>query len=125
MRASLIVAAGGSGSRFRKTLRDPRPSSIPSKLFFPLQGKTILERTLSAFQDFPEITETLVAVPKGVEPAVKDMIQRNCWDRIKILQGGNTRAESVWKAFRKTDTRNPWILVHDGARPFVSAEAMK
>ena len=43
MRTSLIVAAGGSGSRFQRSL--PRSGGPPSKLFFPLDGKPILART--------------------------------------------------------------------------------
>lgn len=135
MRASLIIAAGGSGSRFKKGLlsgsaagahsREALRAGKISKLFFPLLGKPLLAHTLSAFQRIPQITETVIAVPPGAEAAVKKLAKAHRWQGVKIVRGGKTRSESVWKALQKTDRKNAWVLVHDGARPFVDKGALQ
>lgn len=132
MRASLIIAAGGTGSRFEKSLKVKSGNRTfdllktpASKLFYPLAGRPLLERTLSSFQKFPEIQETILAVPPGTEKIIREISQAQGWKEIKMVQGGKSRAESVWKALQKTDRKNSHVLVHDGARPFVNAEVMK
>lgn len=124
MRASLIVAAGGSGSRFQKTLPDKKKSALPSKLFYPLGGRPLIERTLEVFQKIPYIQETVIAAPRGTETLLKNLAKKKGWKSVKVTAGGATRAESVWKALRKTSGKNPLILVHDGARPFITKEAV-
>src|SRR4051812_15215623 len=77
MLASLIVAAGGLGKRFESSVKDPGPrqklskTASLSKLFFPLQNKPVLNYCIESFQSLPQITETVIAVPKGSESAVK------------------------------------------------------
>ena len=117
MRASLIIAAGGSGERFQKSFASVR--NVPSKLFFPLLGKPVLAHTIAAFEGLCEIKEILVAVPSETKSWVKKSL-KTLNGRLKVLAGGNTRAQSVWKALCASDRKNPWIMVHDGARPLVT-----
>ncbi|MBI4114990.1 MAG: 2-C-methyl-D-erythritol 4-phosphate cytidylyltransferase [Candidatus Omnitrophica bacterium] len=117
MNVSLIIAAGGQGKRFQKGLK---AKTRPNKLFLDLSGRPILSYTLDSFEVIPQIREILLAVPKGSEKWIRDHILkgRNGHVSIRLIQGGKTRAESVWNALRKTSPRSEWILVHDGARPF-------
>ncbi len=121
MRASLIVAAGGSGSRFKKK----SSKSHRNKLFSSLNGKPVLVHALSAFQKVPEITETVVAIPPRAAPLLGRFVRQFKLKRVKWVGGGKTRAESVWKALRKTHAKNPWVLVHEGARPFFSPDSLR
>ena len=126
MRASLIVAAGGSGERFKNGLANAKSSfSGASKLFFPLAGRPLLAHSLEAFQKFSQIRETLLAVPPDSQPQIQDLIRKAKWNKIRCIAGGKTRAESVLKALEKTDPKNEWVMVHDGARPFVSEKALE
>ena len=120
MKISLIVAAGGSSTRFFKS----SPNAAHSKLFFPLQGKPILARSLDSFQKVSEITETVIAAPKGLELPIRQMTQ-GMRGNIRLVRGGKTRAESVWNALQKTSPKNNWVMVHDGARPFIKAETLQ
>lgn len=123
MRASLIVAAGGTGSRFAETRRQLKGSSRPqgSKLFLALNGRPVLVRSIESFQKIPEINETIVALPRDAVLPMRAFSRRARWKNTKAVEGGKTRAESVWKALRKTDPGNDWILVHDGARPLIQS----
>ena len=83
-------------------------------------------RTLEAFQNTPQISEAVIAVPAGTQSQVKRWVGENGWKKpLKVIPGGKTRAESVWKALQKSDPKSSWVVVHDGARPFVSSESMK
>lgn len=84
-----------------------------NKAFFTLDsGKTVLETTLDAFCEF----ENILLV-----------INENDADRYSALSlptviGGSTRSESVVNALDRVNT--PLVLIHDCARPFVSAEVI-
>lgn len=117
MRISLIIAAGGSGKRFGK--RDVTGSaSFTTKLFYPLLGRPVFAHTLEAFQTVPEIHEIIVAAHPRIISELSKLI-KSFPKQVRIVKGGATRAESVWKALQKSNPKNEWIMVHDGARPLI------
>ena len=97
-----IILCAGSGTRAKLGY---------NKTFFKLDnGKTVLDNTLSAFRDFEHII--LVINQDDAELYATYDFPTVC--------GGSTRSESVMNALKKVDT--PLVLIHDCARPFVSAE---
>jgi 2-C-methyl-D-erythritol 4-phosphate cytidylyltransferase/2-C-methyl-D-erythritol 2,4-cyclodiphosphate synthase len=127
MRVSLIVPAAGLSSRFHQSLRSSGKAIAPvhSKLFYQLNGEPVLLRTIEAFQKFPEIRETIVAISPEMRPEVKQWARRIKGPEIRWISGGKTRARSVLKALKKTSSRSDWIMVHDGARPLVTPAAIR
>ncbi len=112
MKTIAIIAAAGSGSRMK---------SDTSKQFIELNGIPVLIRTLMAFDKACEIDGVIIVTRKqDIEP-VKDMVKRyNIKKVITIAIGGDTRQESVSNALKLTDSE--YVLIHDGARPFVTPE---
>src|SRR5690349_17112005 len=113
MRISLIIAAGGSGSRFNagashKNLRGTGTKKPPTKLFYPLGGTPLLLRTLQAFQNIPEIKETIIALPRGVEREVRSWIREYGLRGVLCVRGGQTRAQSVQRALKESSGRQTW-----------------
>lgn len=102
-----IIVSGGSGERMN--------SSIP-KQYLPLNNKMVVEHTIEAFANHPEIGKIFLVVAKDAERFVKDI------PNIHIVYGGKTRQESVRNGLREAvkngDIEN--ILIHDAVRPFVS-----
>ncbi len=125
MQASLIVAAGGSGSRFQKSLKGRSAEKKASKLFLSLNGKPVLAHCLEAFEKFPQIKERIVTVPAGQEKAVLGLLRENGVTGVKVVRGGKTRAESVLNGLKAARPANSWVMVHDGARPFVSEASIE
>jgi len=128
MRITLIIAAGGSGSRFKaglsaKITRAEKPPA--TKLFYPLGGMPLLLKTLLAFQGISEIKETIVALPQGVDREVKGWVAAHGLRGVTCVRGGQTRAESVQRALKKSSSKQSWVMIHDGARPFIKAETVK
>lgn len=108
---SLILAAAGKGER---------AGFEENKLFFKgADGKTVLERTFFAFVNSGIVGEYVVAVSEKDEKRIKTLLPREA----KIVLGGKTRSESVKNALAAVT--GDIVLIHDGARPFVSAEIIK
>ena len=127
MRVSLIIPAAGLGSRFNQSLvrSDKTVASSRSKLLYQLDGEPVLLRTLRAFSKIPEIRETIVAISPEMRPEVKTWKRSLRGTKIRWILGGKTRAGSVWNALKKTSSRSDWIMVHDGARPLVTPDAIR
>ena len=108
---AVIICAAGAGERagFSK-----------NKLLAPFMGATVLEKTLSAF-DFPRIDEILVTASEQDFAEISALCAP--LSRVKIVLGGETRMQSVYNALK--ETRSEIVLVHDGARPFVSRELIE
>lgn len=108
MKITAVIAAAGSGTRMGKG----------NKLLIPINGKTVIERTLEAFQKSEYINEiVLVTSPEG-EIA---RLARSFSKVTHIVEGAQTRAESVRRGIDFADGCD-YIAVSDGARPFVSCE---
>ncbi|MBI3998459.1 MAG: 2-C-methyl-D-erythritol 4-phosphate cytidylyltransferase [Armatimonadetes bacterium] len=102
-----VVAAAGRGTR----LSGPVP-----KLLLPLGGRTVLERTLAAFEASPRIDEVAVAVDIECLDAVRARVSGKV---VAVVPGGSDRRASVAAGLRALPGAG-WIIVHDGARPFVT-----
>jgi len=85
----------------------------------------LLEHTINVFQRVTEIAETVIAAAGRSGKRFETYGAKNKWRHVRVVRGGKTRAESVYKALVKTNERNPLVFVHDGARPFVSNAAIE
>jgi 2-C-methyl-D-erythritol 4-phosphate cytidylyltransferase/2-C-methyl-D-erythritol 2,4-cyclodiphosphate synthase len=109
---SAIIAAGGRGVRLGGTL---------PKQFLPLGGRTILERSVDAILSSDRITEIVVALPPDLVASVPAYL-RGRTKPIAIVEGGERRQDSVANAFGVVSGRADIVVIHDAARPFVTAE---
>lgn len=110
MKVSLILACAGKGSRagFNK-----------NKLLVPVNGKTALELSLKEFTDSGLIDEYIVTASQTDFDTVKTIVGNNC----KVVLGGATRTESVINGLNAIS--GDVVLIHDGARPFVTKKMIK
>ena len=108
----VIIVAGGSGLRMG--------SDIP-KQFIALKGKPILMRTLKKFQDaFPDIIIKLV-LPKDQQEYWRSLCQQYSFSiPHEIVDGGNTRFQSVHSGLKSINATDGIVAIHDGVRPFIS-----
>lgn len=105
---SVIICAAGRGERagFKR-----------NKLLVPFLGANALYFTLKKFSSFGEIIVT--ANHEDFEE-IKELSSRF---GAKTVLGGSTRTESVYNALKEV-TRET-VLIHDGARPFVTEDIIK
>lgn len=109
-----VVPAAGIGSRMR--------SEIP-KQYLKLGSKTVLQHTLERLACHADIDGIVVALAKA-DPWWPELeIRLPC--ELLIAEGGNERSDSVLNALTllADNTNNdPWVLVHDAARPCLRHE---
>lgn len=110
MHVAAIIAAGGTGTRLG--------AGVP-KQFLQLGGRTILQRSIEAFVRHDRVTEVVVALPPQatLEVAGPD-------GKLRVVAGGARRQDSVANAFDAVSPGAEIVLVHDAARPFVSADVI-
>jgi 2-C-methyl-D-erythritol 4-phosphate cytidylyltransferase/2-C-methyl-D-erythritol 2,4-cyclodiphosphate synthase len=103
--AAIIVAAG----------RGERAGAALPKQFVDLGGgRTMLDMSIAAFLATPEVREVVVAVPPGYVDRVV------ATDRVRVVEGGARRQDSMANAFALVSAQADVVLVHDAARPWVS-----
>lgn len=102
----VIIVAAGSGTR----LGYPTP-----KAFVPLAGKEILRYSFETFQRYSGTQNIILVVPETYIAIVKKAFTGTA---ATIIAGGTERWESVRNGCSATTAE--WVLVHDGARPFVT-----
>lgn len=109
-----VVPAAGIGSRMQ--------SDVP-KQYMMLDNKTVLEHTLQRLSCHADIAGIVVALAKD-DPWWPDLnLDLAC--ELLIAEGGKQRSDSVLNALallsEKTEN-DPWVLVHDAARPCLRHE---
>ena len=105
-----IILASGTGSRAK--------SEIP-KQFVKIQGKTILEYSISAFEKNENIDEIMVVVCPDYIKKMQDITSK--YKKVKyIVKGGTIRKESSYNGIMALNYSEANVLIHDCARPFVT-----
>ncbi|RAP28694.1 2-C-methyl-D-erythritol 4-phosphate cytidylyltransferase [Candidatus Marinamargulisbacteria bacterium SCGC AG-343-D04] len=113
MSFNLIIPAAGQSSRMKHDL---------PKQFHSIQSHSILSRTLAAFSGF-DVGVCVIPASKMFKDRVIEDIKGAPFP-IKIVEGGETRAESVRNALNACEVW-PYTLIHDAARPFVSKKLIQ
>lgn len=98
---AVILPAAGLSTRFGGTR---------NKLHEPLNGISVLVRSIRAFSDRADVSSVFVST--------RDFVIRDA--KVTQCAGGSSRAESVLNALREVSTEIEWVAVHDAARPLVS-----
>ena len=116
---AIIITAAGSSTRMGGSKKE----------YLSFENGTVLSSCAKIFletckKDF-EITDFIITCPKNkkteCENALfceKELLQMK--NTFTIVEGGNTRQESVFCALEKVKNSPEIVLIHDGARPFVT-----
>jgi len=113
-----IVPAAGSGSRF---------GAEKPKQYLSLLGRPLIHHTLAALVACPEIERVWVVLsPDDAEWSRHDWSDLGA--KLETVRcGGATRADSVGNGLRAAAmvaAEDDWVLVHDAARPCLSADML-
>lgn len=110
-----IIVAGGSGSRMK--------SDIP-KQFIEVGGLPILMHTLKKFKEAEPEIELILVLPKSQFEYWNQLCEKYPTVPHQLVKGGNTRFQSGLNGL-KTIENEGLVAIHDGVRPFVSAEIIQ
>jgi 2-C-methyl-D-erythritol 2,4-cyclodiphosphate synthase/2-C-methyl-D-erythritol 4-phosphate cytidylyltransferase len=117
-----IVPAAGRGARFAASAASSAPSLAP-KQYAPLLGATVLEWSLRALLAEPRVHAVVVALASDDAhwPGVAAKLQS---PKLRTTIGGVNRQDTVTNgldAMAAEAAADDWVLVHDAARPCLSA----
>lgn len=109
-----VILAGGTGTR----VGGDKP-----KQFLPIDGRSVIERSIDAFDQAPGIDEVAVVVHPDWLDYMRQLVGSNAWNKVKrVVEGGSERYLSSLNAISAyidyPDDTN--LILHDAARPFVS-----
>jgi 2-C-methyl-D-erythritol 4-phosphate cytidylyltransferase/2-C-methyl-D-erythritol 2,4-cyclodiphosphate synthase len=108
MSVAAIIVAAGAGVRAGGT--------VP-KQFARVAGRPMLAHSYEAFGRHPEVTEVVVVVAPGAEDQARAAL-----GAATLVRGGATRRQSVANGLAAISADR--VLVHDAARPFLSASVI-
>ncbi len=123
MKVAVILPAAGLGTRMGRGSAETAGTS--RKQFMLLDGSPILVHTVRKFASSNRVTQLIVAVRPEDCDWVEDMLRHEV-SRIplRVVEGGNSRQESVENAFAAIDPDTDLVAVHDAVRPFVELETI-
>ena len=111
-RTAAIILAAGIGSRM---LTDKTKQTIN------ILGKSVLRRSLEAFDEAETVRE-IVVVSREEE---RDFVNKECHELSKpftIVNGGSCRAESAANGFKAVGDDCEFVLIHDAARCLITPD---
>ena len=123
---NVIICAAGSSTRMGGSTK---------KEYLPLGNGTVLSEAVNKFLNSVKIEVLAITVPEnGLEESEKALFSdksiksKLSETRLIFVEGGSTRQKSVFNALKKISGLQPdsdLVLIHDGARPFVTEKIIK
>lgn len=112
-----IVLAAGKGTRMNSKIQ---------KQFLEVEGKPIIYYSLKCFQESPLIRDIiLVTGEESLSYCKEEIVKRFGFSKVKkVTAGGKERYDSVYAGLCACDNTD-YVLIHDGARPFVTEEILE
>ena len=109
MPVAVIIVAGGRGQRV---------GGATPKQLLDLGGRTVLQRSVAAFDGHPSVTNVVVVLPIDMVASGAELVgttARGC----VFVAGGERRQDSVRAGVAALADDVDVVLIHDAARPFV------
>lgn len=105
MEYSVIILCAGNGSRTGLSY---------NKIFHKINGKTVYEQTIDSFLNDQQCQQIIVVTKKSELSAFRKIVNNT---KITYVIGGKERQDSVYQGLQVVNS--PYVMIHDGARPFV------
>jgi 2-C-methyl-D-erythritol 4-phosphate cytidylyltransferase len=98
----------------------PEKAGTSRKQFMLLEGSPILLHTIRKFASTPAVSEIVVALrPDDIE-WVRELLRVEKFGKpVRLVEGGDSRQESVEHALATLDAGTELVAVHDAVRPFI------
>jgi len=107
----VIILAGGKSTRAKT-----------DKQFFKIKDKYLIEITVSKFLKIKEVSKIILVLSKENIEKYSYLFKNH---KITITEGGETRTQSLINGSKFIKDTDSVIMVHDGARPFISENLIK
>ncbi|MEG0014674.1 MAG: 2-C-methyl-D-erythritol 4-phosphate cytidylyltransferase [Cellulosilyticaceae bacterium] len=112
-----IILAGGSGKRMGTAVK---------KQYIKLKDKEVIAHTIDVFNNMKDISDIIVVTGADEIDYVKEEIcDKYKLNKVKkVIAGGKERQDSVWNGIEAVADKYEYVIIHDGARPFIEEETI-
>jgi 2-C-methyl-D-erythritol 4-phosphate cytidylyltransferase len=113
MRTLAIILAGGAGKRM---------GTSTNKQFLILDNKPIIVHTLQIFEECRTVDGVYLVVNQKDLPIIQEeILETYKFNKVmKLVMGGRLRQDSVRNGLEAIENPCDIVIIHDGARPFIS-----
>ncbi len=111
MQTAVIIVAAGSGRRMNLK---------QNKILLEICEQPVIVRTLNAFANNALIDQIILVIRRQDEAIIKQLVTPALFNRLSVVYGGTQRTDSVAAGCLALAPEISHVLIHDGARPFVS-----
>jgi 2-C-methyl-D-erythritol 4-phosphate cytidylyltransferase len=110
-----IIVAGGSGIRMASDI---------AKQYLLLNGMPILSHTLQKFDAASSVKDVILVVPfDDMDYVKRSIVEKFNISKVSHIRGGGRkRQDSVKNGLDIINSNNDIVVIHDGARPFISSD---
>ncbi|WP_456277104.1 2-C-methyl-D-erythritol 4-phosphate cytidylyltransferase [Bacillus sp. AK128] len=114
MEYKVIIPAAGQGKRMK---------AGKNKQFILLGEVPVIIHTLLVFEQDEACSEVILVINKDEAGSFTELLEEYHIQKVKhIVVGGEERQHSVYNGLKQVEPSTELILVHDGARPFITKE---
>lgn len=115
---SVVIVAGGKGKRMKSSI---------NKVYIKLLGREILARTIDVFEKCKYINEIIIVTGRDEIDYCKNiLVNKYAYKKVKdVIVGGKERQNSVYNGLLSCSKDTNIVVIHDGARPFVTENMIK
>lgn len=111
MNISVILAAGGSSTRYGK-----------DKLIEKINNEEVIIHTLKKFYNISNISEIVIVTAKHLIGIIKDLTKD--YKKVRVIEGSTSRQKSVFNGLKNISQNTDYVIIHDGARPLIKEETI-
>ena len=109
-----IIVAAGSAERMGNR----------GKIFIPLGGKPLLAWSVDTCQQCDLVKQIVITLSNNNLKLGQKLKEERAWSKAIICLGGTQRQDSVKEGLRKLKDCD-WVIIHDGARPFLTLDLIQ
>jgi len=114
-KVTAVITAAGKGTRMKSDI---------NKQYIEIAGIPVLARTISVFQQCDDIDDIVLVVnEQDIDFCRNKIVEQYNFSKVSSLVGGGAeRQNSVYRGLCAVGNDSGIVLIHDGARPFVSSK---
>jgi len=112
--AGAVIVGAGSSQRLGT-----------DKVFLPLAGKPLLAWSVDVCQNCELLSQIVIVLNESNLDSGRNLVAERGWSKVvSVCLGGERRQDSVRQGLKELK-RCDWVVIHDGARPFLTLDLIR
>jgi len=113
MKYAAIILCAGSGRRFK---------SLKDKVFVKLANQELFLYSYKIFESLKVFSQIIIVSKPNQFSLIRSKIRDK---RLVLARGGKLRQDSVYNGLKVLNKDIDYVVIHDGARPFIDKAMLK